>query len=239
MKVLTLELDLHSHIDTANIETLLQNAHWPNLRVLRLRGVNCRVPELVRFLTAHPTLEELALAQMMPGHAWTQLEIPPDALPNLRHLECSSAQAAALLKNASAWPLETLLGVELHDRVVLATYFSWDEDWEEEDHEDENVEVPSPWKSLLLDRIKAQSSVICLGIVHVDESQEVEALSRIAPQLRELDICARRDIDVGISLRSRASHVLLITPAFSPLRAPSGTDYMHCSQPSKSFAPHI
>lgn len=41
-------------------------------------------------------LEELALAQMIPDHAWTQLELPGDALPKLRHLECSSAQAAAL-----------------------------------------------------------------------------------------------------------------------------------------------
>lgn len=154
-----LELDLYGIMDqTTNVNRLLMEANWPNLRVLRLCGVNCRVPELTRFLTAHPRLEELALAKMMPGHAWTKLELPGDALPKLRHLDCSSAQAAALLKGSetSGHRLETLLGIELHDAVVDSEYFSWDEDWEEEHWEDEGPngvddEQPSPWKAVFLE----------------------------------------------------------------------------------------
>ncbi|KAJ3506611.1 hypothetical protein NLJ89_g6777 [Agrocybe chaxingu] len=133
LEVLELVLDFVEEFNnTANVDHLLRNALWPNLRVFRLRGTNCREPELKRFLIAHPSLEELALSRMMPGHAWTRLELPEDALPNLRHLECSSAQAAALLQYSSRWPLETLIGIEVHDTVVDSKYFSWDEEWEED-----------------------------------------------------------------------------------------------------------
>ncbi|KAF8961494.1 hypothetical protein BDZ97DRAFT_1828517, partial [Flammula alnicola] len=197
--VLVLELDLNEQIDgTANIDHLLGNARWANLRVLRLRGVNCRVPELTRFLIAHPSLEELALAQMMPGHAWTQLELPSDALPNLRHLECSSAQTAALLKGseASSRPLETLLGIEVHDTVVDSRYFSWDDDWEDEDHDDADEERPSPWKVLFLEGLKAQRSITRLGVVSIRAPEEIETLSAVAPQVREIEIRTERDFKI-------------------------------------------
>lgn len=198
-----MELDLNEQIDgTANIDRLLRDARWPNLHVLRLRGVNCRVPELTHFLIAHHSLEELALAQMMPGHAWTRLELPSDALPNLRHLECSSAQAAALLKNpeASSRPLETLLGIEVHDIVVDSKYFSWDEDWEDEDHDDADEEQPSPWKPLFLECLKAQHSITRLGIVSLSAPHELETLSAVAPQVKEIEICIEHDFKITVTL---------------------------------------
>ncbi|CAA7261821.1 unnamed protein product [Cyclocybe aegerita] len=194
IEVLVLVLDLNEPIITPNVDRLLADAYWPNLRVLRFGGVNCRAPQLARFLTAHPRLEELALAQMMPGHAWMRLELPEDALPNLQHLECSSAQAAALLKNASRWPLEMLLGVELHETVVDSEFFSWDDDWEDEDHEDEESgPVPSPWKALFLEGLKAQKSITRLGVVRISAPEEMETLAAVAPQLKHLKI--KRDPD--------------------------------------------
>lgn len=46
--------------------------------------------------------------------------------------------------------LETLLGVEVHDTIVDSNYFTWDDDWEEEDHDDydEDEERASPWKAI-------------------------------------------------------------------------------------------
>lgn len=85
--MLVLELDLHEQFyGTANIDNFLTSAILPKLRILRFRGVNCRVDPLICFLTVHRTIEHLALAQMMPGRAWTQMErqFPVDALPNLR-----------------------------------------------------------------------------------------------------------------------------------------------------------
>ena len=186
------ELDLIESIDgTADFDDVLISAHWPKLRVLRLRGVNCRVGPLVQFLAAHSGIEELALAQMMPGHAWTQLErdLPSDALPNLRHLECSSAQAAALLKYPRP-KLHTLLGVEVHDTIVDSQYFSWDEAWEDEEHEgyDENAVRESPWKAMFLDRLKAQQSIRRLGISTLNSLHELEVLSTVVPQITELHI---------------------------------------------------
>ncbi|KAJ3501006.1 hypothetical protein NLJ89_g9537 [Agrocybe chaxingu] len=189
IEVLVLDLDLSEPVITPNIDRLLGDAHWSSLRVLRLGGVNCRAPEVARFLIAHPRLEELALAQMMPGHAWTRLELPEDALPNLRHLECSSAQAAALLKKASKWPLETLLGVEVHETIIDSEYFSWDDDWEEEDHKDEESgPIPSPWRTLFLERLKAQKSITCLGVVCISAPEEMKTLAAVAPQLKHLRI---------------------------------------------------
>ena len=126
--MLVLELDLNERFDgTANTANLPTSANWHKLRILRLRGVNCRVDPLIRFLTIHRTSEHLALAQMMPGHAWTQLErqISIDAPSNLRRLECSSAQAAGLLK-AHHPSLETFLGVDAHDTIVDSHHFTWD-----------------------------------------------------------------------------------------------------------------
>jgi len=187
---------------TANIDHLLRDVLWPKLRVLRLRGVNCRAPELTRFLVAHPRIEELSLAQMMPGHAWTRLELPRDALPNLRHLECSSAQAAALLRNAAASgrPLETLLGIEVHDTVIDSKYFSWDDEWEDEDHDDADEEQPSPWKALLLQGLQAQSSITRLGISSIGTPEEMETLAAVSPQVKDLSIHIDRDSKIPVSV---------------------------------------
>lgn len=203
-----LELDLNEQLDgTANVDHLLRDARWPKLRVLRLRGVNCRAPELTRFLIAHPNLEELALAQMMPGHAWTRLELPSDALPSLRHLECSSAQAAALLKDSdsSRRPLETLLGIEVHDNVVDSRYFSWDNDWEDEDHDDPDEERLSPWKTLFLEGLKTQHSITRLGVASISSPQEMETLSTVTPQVREIE--TRTEHDFKITVRLNCSHI--------------------------------
>ncbi|KAF8155908.1 hypothetical protein B0H34DRAFT_850948 [Crassisporium funariophilum] len=194
LEVLVLELDLNDHIDgTANIDHLLDTAWWPNLRILRLRGMNCRAPALTRFLTAHPSLEELALAQMMPGHAWTRLALPSDALPNLRHLECSSSQAAALMKSseasASARPLKTLIGIELRETVVDSNFFSWDYEWEEdEDHDDADEERPSPWKSLLLEGLITHRTITRLGVVSISSKEEIKTLAVVAPQVKDIEL---------------------------------------------------
>ncbi|KAF8155921.1 hypothetical protein B0H34DRAFT_808883 [Crassisporium funariophilum] len=199
LEVLVLELDLDEHINgTANIDHLLDTARWPNLRVLRLRGMNCRAPALTRFLAAHPSLKELALAQIMPGHAWTRLALPSDALPNLRHLECSSSQAAALMKSsevsASARPLETLIGIELRETVVDSKFFSWDDEWEEdEDHDDAEEERPSPWKLLLLEGLITHRTITRLGAVSVSSKEEIKTLAVVAPQVKDIELCTDYD----------------------------------------------
>ena len=77
------------------------------------------------FLAEHPSLEELALAKMMPGRLWPRLagDLPHDALPNLRHLQCAPHQAAALLQNPRPC-LKTLLGINLHTEFRECEYFS-------------------------------------------------------------------------------------------------------------------
>ncbi|KDR76596.1 hypothetical protein GALMADRAFT_247003 [Galerina marginata CBS 339.88] len=194
LRVLALELDHNEQRKgTADIGFIMTNGRWLFLRVLRLQGVNCRAPELMEFLIFHSTLEELALAEMMPGHAWTQIDLPRDALPNLRHLECSSAQAVALLKNRPNSSLKTLHGVEVHDTIVNSDYFTWDEDWAdwrdcELDDDGAYEKQPSPWKEQFLECLKAQTSLTNLRVASIDVSQEMETLSIVAPQLKELDI---------------------------------------------------
>jgi hypothetical protein len=200
---LVLELTFNEQVDgTGNVGHLLRDACLPNLRILHLSGMNCRVPELRRFLGAHPCLEELALAKMMLSHAWTPSRLPCDALPDLRYLECSSAQAVALTKNfeISSRRPETLFGVEVHDAVVNSRYLSWDDDWEDEGHDDADGEAPSPWKALFLGVLKAQDSVTRLGVVSIGTPQEMEALSAVVPQVREFDICSAQDLKIPVSL---------------------------------------
>ncbi|KAF8155918.1 hypothetical protein B0H34DRAFT_715335 [Crassisporium funariophilum] len=212
LEVLVLELDLTEDINgTANIDHLLDTAWWPNLRILRLRGMNCRAPALTRFLTAHPSLEELALATMMPGHAWTRLALPSDALPNLRHLECSSSQAAALMKSfeasASARPLKTLIGIELRETVVDSKCFSWDDEWEEdEDHYDADEERPSPWKSLLLEGLITHRTITCLGLVSIGSEEEIKTLAVVAPQVKDIEL--RTDYDFVLDAESHSLYGL-------------------------------
>ncbi|KAG6906318.1 hypothetical protein DXG01_014493 [Tephrocybe rancida] len=199
--VLVLELDLQERFNsTANLDPLLSAVTWPHLRVLRLRGMNCRVPSMTRFLTSQPLLEELALAQMMPGHAWTRLRLPSDALPRLRHLECSSAQAAALLRNsdASIHLLETLLGIEVHDTVVDSQYFSLehDDDWWDMDHDDEDEQLPSPWKALFVNTLEKLRSLTRLGVVSLSTPEEMETLATVTPQLKQLEICPAYDFKI-------------------------------------------
>ena len=235
--MLVLELDLNERLDgTANIDNFLTSANWPKLRILRLRGVNCRVDPLIRFLTVHRTLEHLALAQMMPGRAWTQLEqqIPVDALSNLRHLECSSAQAAALLK-AHLPSLETLLGVEVHDTIVDSHYFTWDDDWENEDHDDYDVseERTSPWKAMLFENLKTQRSVTRLGVGSVNSAQELEDISVAASQIRELDIeTIERKFEIPVS-RSNSLHEEVKCHLYHCDRTQNGIDYSLSFHPSK------
>ncbi|KAF4618515.1 hypothetical protein D9613_010016 [Agrocybe pediades] len=193
LEVLALELDICEEIDgTANINHLLESAWWPKLRYLRLKGVNCTVVPLVRFLSIHSSLEYLCLAQMMPGHAWPRLaaEIPNTALPNLRYLNCSSAQAAALL-GASLPNLKTLIGVEVHESIIDKDYFTWDDDWAEEDgydDYDDSAEMKSPWREQLLENLKAHPSITHLGISSVKTMQDIETVAAIAPQITELEI---------------------------------------------------
>ena len=180
-------------------------AHWPRLRVLYFDGADCRAPELQRFLIAHPLIKELGLPAMMPGHAWTQLDIPGEALPELQHLHCSSFQAAALLKNSSTRPLKTLHGVEVHETIVDLDHFGW-EDWDDE-HEDYDIEAerPSPWKALFVVCLKAQNSITSLGIT-CNAPEEMELLAVLAPQIKELEICTAIKISV-----CKASFLYIVT----------------------------
>ncbi|KAG6809512.1 hypothetical protein H0H92_015984 [Tricholoma furcatifolium] len=88
--VLVLEMDLGDEQPEgpARLDDLFRDVTWPSLRVLRLPGLKCTVAPLTRFLIAHPELEELALAQSMTGPTWSQLDLPSDALCNLRTLHC-------------------------------------------------------------------------------------------------------------------------------------------------------
>ncbi|KDR77716.1 hypothetical protein GALMADRAFT_119792, partial [Galerina marginata CBS 339.88] len=86
--------------------------------------------------------------------------------------------------------LERLQGVEAHDTIIDAQYFTWDDEWEDEDHDgyDVNAETTSPWKATFLQNLTAQRSITRLGLISISSAEEVEVLSVIAPQLKELDI---------------------------------------------------
>lgn len=179
--------------------SLLLNANWPNLHTLHLtEGVGCSVDSLVRFLETHPGIEDLSLGRMMPGRSWERfaqaLDTITPILPRLKTLECSSAQAAALLK-PSMITLTDLLGVDMRDEIVIDDYFGWDDEWELEHAEDEvdeeedtTVLIPSPWKALFLRRLAACPSIRHLGVTHYENLSQLEALATIAPQLTWLDI---------------------------------------------------
>jgi hypothetical protein len=157
--------------------------------VFRLhRGFNCNTSTLTNFFLAHPALEDVALAPMMIGRAWSEADLPSGVLPKLRRLTCSSFWAAALLKQPSSRPLETLEGVDLYDMIKADDYFSWDEDGDEDNGNDEQ---PSPWKALFLERLERHSSVKRISINCARDNfdpKEIQALAVVAPQLKYLDI---------------------------------------------------
>ena len=86
--------------------------------------------------------------------------------------------------------LETLLGVEVHDTIVDPHYFTWDDEWEDEDHDDydENEERTLPWKAIFLENLTTHRSVRYLGVASVNSAQEIENFSVVAPQITKLDI---------------------------------------------------
>lgn len=184
------------------MSSLLSNATWPNLHTLHLtEGVGCSVDSLVRFLETHPGIEDLSLGRMMPGRSWEQfaqaLDTIAPILPRLKTLECSSAQAAALLK-PSMVTLTSLSGVDMRDKIVIDDYFGWDDEWELEHAEDEDdeeedttVPIPSPWKAPFLQRLAACPSIRHLGVIHYENLRQLEVLATIAPQLTWLDIDTR------------------------------------------------
>ncbi|KAG6823499.1 hypothetical protein H0H92_010014 [Tricholoma furcatifolium] len=194
LEVLVLQIDVgDDHLEEpASINDLFSNVTWPHLRVLRLRGVKCDVPQLTRFLVAHSGLQEIALAQSMPGRTWRQLDLPANALPNLRHLDCSSAQAIALLKHSESSPLrlERLCGIEVHDTIMESSYFHpMDFDEDDEDMHDDAYDVKlSPWKALFLETLKAQQSITCLEVNSIDNPMEMEVLSKVAPHVKEIKV---------------------------------------------------
>ncbi|EDR01334.1 uncharacterized protein LACBIDRAFT_333361 [Laccaria bicolor S238N-H82] len=154
-----LELDLHEQFyGTANIDNFLTSANLPKLRILRFRGVNCH--------DARSCLDA-------------------DGAP----VSCRrSAQPAAEILKAPRPTLETLLGVEVHDTIVDSNYFTWDDDWEEEDHDDydEDKERASPWKAIFLENLMTQRPVRRFRVPSVNSAQEIEHLSVVAPQITEL-----------------------------------------------------
>ncbi|THH18735.1 hypothetical protein EW146_g2299 [Bondarzewia mesenterica] len=126
----SLSLPLHRHINSASVSHLLEHTSWPRLHTLRLiSGLGCSSASLVQFLKVHPGIEELVLGRMLPGRSWEEFGLAlhgaeegaedKPVLPRLKTLECSSAQAAALLMR----PTDTYArdavrrGDALHDRV--------------------------------------------------------------------------------------------------------------------------
>lgn len=196
-KVLVLEIEVHNELArTANVDHILNLAHWPRLRVLRFYGTSCRVAPLTRFLADHPSLEELALAKMMPGRLWPQLaaDLPHDALPNLRHLECAPHQAAALLQNPRP-RLETLFGINLHTEVRDSVYFSFFDEIvfqsvKEEAEFCERAEETraSSWRDLLLRGLERHRTITRLELSLIHSIEEAEEFAALAPQTSEIDI---------------------------------------------------
>ncbi|KJA26282.1 hypothetical protein HYPSUDRAFT_36559 [Hypholoma sublateritium FD-334 SS-4] len=197
LEVLVLEIEVRNELDrTANVDHILQSAHWPRLRVLRFYGTSCRVAPLTRFLADHPSLEELALAKMMPGRLWPQLaaNLPHDALPNLRHLECAPHQAAALLENLRP-RLETLLGINLQTEVRDSNYFSFFDEIvfpssreAAEFYERAEETRASSWRDLLLRGLERHRTITRLGLSLIHSVVEAAEFAVIAPQTSEIDI---------------------------------------------------
>ncbi|THH18717.1 hypothetical protein EW146_g2302 [Bondarzewia mesenterica] len=204
LESLSLSLQLYRHINTASVSHLLSHTSWPRLHTLRLtNGLGCSSASLVQFLKAHPGIEELVLGRMLPGRSWEEFGLAlhgaeegaedKPVLPRLKMLECSSAQAAALLMRPIE-TLETLSGVEVHDTIALDDYFSWDDEWEEEHAEDPEEDgsepIPSPWRDQFLTRLRACPSVRRLGVFNRAgaDIRQLDVLATVTPHLTRLDI---------------------------------------------------
>jgi hypothetical protein len=93
--------------------------------------------------------------------------------------------------------------------LIDSEHFSWDEDWESEKHDSEDYdweayhdnadeEKPSLWKVLFLGVLKAQYSITRLGAVLISAVQEMETLSVVAPQVKDIEI--HHDLKLPVSL---------------------------------------
>jgi len=114
--------------------------------------------------------------------------------------------------------------------VVDAEYFTSDDNWEDEDHEDADEERPSPWMALFLDGLKAQHITTCLGVVSISVLQELETLSVVALQVRDIEICTGKPHLLLYLSIVAGNSALLITSD----RTLSGTGCTPSSQNSRS-----
>ncbi|THH07331.1 hypothetical protein EW146_g9353 [Bondarzewia mesenterica] len=185
-----------------------------------------------------PDLEELALGRMMPGCPWEEFgqmlhgtegggEEKPILL-RLKILQCSSAQASALLMRPIE-ALEMLSGVEVHDTIKLRDYFDWDDEWagdHAEDHEeDDSIPIPSRWKTQFLARLRACPSIRHLSLICSIDTRQLDILAMATPHLTRLDVTGDasglpRDIDEWCAVYTlfpslqtiAASHLIDLSP---------------------------
>ena len=96
-------------------------------------------------------------------------------------LGCRSPETTILL-------LDTLEGIDLHDMIKPDDYFSWNED---EDEDDNNDEPTFPMEGSVLERLGRYSSITCISISCTRDNadpKQIQALAVAAPQLKRLDI---------------------------------------------------
>ena len=161
------------------------------------------------FLAEHPSLEELALAKMMPGRLWPRLvgDLPHDVLPNLRHLQCAPHQATALLQNPHPC-LKTLLGINLHTEFRECDYFSSTDkiffksiEDEEDFRERTRHLLISPWRDMLFRGLESHRTITRLEVTGFRSVQKVAEIAVIAPQTSEISF----DLDVYGLRKNRVS----------------------------------
>ncbi|THH04019.1 hypothetical protein EW146_g10289 [Bondarzewia mesenterica] len=198
----SLSLSLYLQNCTASVSHLLSHVSWPRLHTLRMTGcLGCSSASLAQFLRAHPGIEELALGHMLPGRSWKEFgqvlrgtedgrEEKP-ILPCLKTLQCSSAQAFVLLMRPIE-TLETLLGVDVQDTIMLHCYFDWDDEWVEEygedPAEDDRLPILSPWKIQFLARLWACPSIRHLSVIHQSHTRQLDILVTVTPHLTRLGV---------------------------------------------------
>ncbi|GBE81802.1 hypothetical protein SCP_0401750 [Sparassis crispa] len=102
----------------ANVERSIMSGRWPDLHSLHLEWAACSPSAAVSFLAAHPQITDLSIDEFIGSTATAEglpLDCPPELLPNIKTLECTTSQAADILSSASSQPrpLEHLSLIDL------------------------------------------------------------------------------------------------------------------------------
>ncbi|KAJ3754071.1 hypothetical protein EV360DRAFT_74001 [Lentinula raphanica] len=182
---------------TMSITPLLAAARWDHMRILHLSGsIHCTPSPLLRFLYAHPLIEELTLAPLIVGKRWLHKpKTPPTRplLPHLRRLNCKVYQVIWLVEHGAGSGIIELTGISLARTAIMIDIFSVNFPDEVDDDDEGDLQMdqsgedrPSPFRGPFLDILRTARLPVLTKLGVRGRADDFADIVPLIPHVRKL-----------------------------------------------------